>query len=225
MADEAGNVRDGGETMNRIAMCCLTVLWIAVSSGFAQETAVPLPSPRMSGGKPLAQCLKERRTQRVFSGRELPDQLLSDLLWSADGVNRPDGHTTAPSAMNMREIDIYVAKADGLYRYDAEGNSLIRLSGEDIRVVTGQQEFVRNAPVNLIYVADEAKMGKVSAAREKFAAADTGFIAENVYLFCASEGLATVVRGSFDEQKLSAVMKLRPDQKVILCQSVGYPQG
>jgi len=190
---------------------------------FAGEP-VKLPAPRMEGGKPLLQALKERKTGRAFAPTPLPDQLLSDLLWAADGVNRPDGHRTAPSAMNMQEIDIYVARADGLYLYDAVNNSLIREAESDIRAATGQQDFVKGAPVNLIYVADEARMEKVGGAKAKYAAADTGFIAQNVYLFCASEGLETVVRGWFDEQELGAAMKLRPAQKIILTQTVGYPQ-
>lgn len=190
---------------------------------FAGET-VKLPAPRMEGGKPLMQALKERKTGRAFAATPLPDEILSGLLWAANGVNRPDGHRTAPSAMNMQEIDIYVARADGLYLYDAAGNSLIRESGSDIRAATGKQDFVKDAPVNLIYVADEARMGKVGGAKEKYAAADTGFIAQNVYLFCASEGLETVVRGWFDEQELGGAMKLRPSQKIILTQTVGYPK-
>lgn len=209
--------------INSVILCQLIVVTFLAPCGFAGETVLALPVPRSEGGRPLIQCLKERRTQRAFSGKALPARILSELLWAADGVNRPDGHRTAPSAMNMQEIDIFVARVDGVYRYDAAANSLVLQSPEDIRAVTGRQDFVKDAPVNLIYVADESKMGKVQGAREKFAATDAGFIAENVYLFCASEGLATVVRGSFDEQRLASALRLRPDQKIILCQSVGYP--
>jgi nitroreductase len=178
----------------------------------------------MEGGKPLMQALKERRTVRDFSPKPLPEQLLSDLLWAADGINRPDGHRTAPSAMNMQEIDIYVAKADGLYLYNAKDNSLLQVAAGDIRASTGKQDFVKSAPVNLVYVADEEKMGDDPSRNSKWADADAGIIAENVYLFCSSEGLATVVRGMFDEAQLSKAMKLKPTQRIMLTQTVGYPK-
>jgi nitroreductase len=187
---------------------------------------IKLLSPQLEGGKSLMQALKERKSLREFSSRELPLQIISDLLWAANGINRPDsGHRTAPSAMNMQEIDIYVAKADGLYLFDAKQNMLISAVGEDIRALTGKQPFVKDAPLNLIYVADLSKMGKTSGSDADFyASADTGFISENVYLYCASAGLATVVRGSIDKLVLAKAMKLRPDQKIIFAQTVGYPK-
>jgi SagB-type dehydrogenase family enzyme len=127
--------------------------------------------------------------------------------------------------MNWQEIDIYVATAEGLYVYDAKDHVLIPVLSQDIRPMTGKQEFVKDAPVNLIYVADLSRMGSASKEDgELYAASDTGFISQNVYLYCASEGLATVVRGSIDRQALAKAMKLRTDQKVILAQSVGYPE-
>ena len=148
------------------------------------------------------------------------------MLWAAFGINRPEtGRRTAPSAINMQEIDIYVARADGLYLFDAKGNILTPLLAEDIRAMTGTQPFVKDAPVNLVYVANLAKMSRLSAENAAFySAADTGFISQNVYLFCASEGLATVVRGSIDKPALAKAMKLRADQKIILAQTVGYPK-
>ena len=124
--------------------------------------------------------------------------------------------------MDSREIDIYVAMQEGLYLYDAPGNALIRISSKDIRAVTGKQDFVANAPVNLIYVVDKTKCGKFGGNAEFYGATDTGFISQNVYLFCASEGLNTVVRGWLDQDALSKAMNLRPDQKITLTQTVGY---
>jgi SagB-type dehydrogenase family enzyme len=172
------------------------------------------------------QVLKDRHTSREFSSEKLPPQLLSNLLWAAFGVNRPDsGKRTAPSAMNWQEIDIYVATQDGLYLYDAKANALNPVLAQDVRGATGQQPFVKEAPVNLVYVADLAKTGGASAeARTMYTAADTGFIAQNVYLFCASEGLAAVVRGGVDRVALAKLIKLRPDQEIILAQTVGYPK-
>jgi len=173
------------------------------------------------------QVLRDRSSSRSFSSGKLPLQMLSNLLWAAFGINRPDsGKRTAPSAMNWQEIDIYVATADGLYLYDSRGHQLQTVLAEDIRVLTGLQPFVKEAPVNLIYVADFSRMGTTASQQDKelYSAADTGFIGENVYLFCASEGLSTVVRGSIDREALAKAMKLRTDQKIILAQTVGYPK-
>ena len=187
--------------------------------------SIELPKPKMEGGKPLMEALKERKTSREFSGEKLPLQVLSNMLWAANGINRPDGKRTAPTAMNKQEIDVYVAMADGLYLYDAKANMLIGVLAGDIREATGKQPFVKDAPVNLIFVADFAKMGNMSEDQKVFySATDTGYVSQNVYLFCASEGLATVVRGMVDKPALAATMKLKSDQKVILAQTVGYPK-
>ena len=185
-----------------------------------------LPAPQTDGGKPLMQALKDRHSTREFSSEKLPPQVLSNLLWAAFGINRPDtGKRTAPSAMNWQEIDVYVATAEGLYVYDAKGNKLDPILAEDVRGAAGVQPFVKDAPLNLVYVADLAKTGKGSAEdRNFYTGADVGFIAQNVYLFCASEGLAVVVRGSVDRPALAKLMKLRPDQKILLAQTVGYPK-
>ncbi|MFH1641171.1 MAG: SagB/ThcOx family dehydrogenase [Candidatus Omnitrophota bacterium] len=195
--------------------------------GYAQEAKpIKLPEPKMEGGMPLMQALKERKSTREFSASDLPIEVISDMLWAASGINRPESaHRTSPTAMNMQEIDIYLAKADGLYLYDAEGNMLIPIVSGDIRALTGTQSFVKDAPVNLIYVADLAKMSRSSSeVAEFYAAADAGFISQNVYLYCASFGLVTVVRGSIDKPALAKALKLRPDQKIILAQTVGYPK-
>ncbi|MFA6129984.1 MAG: SagB/ThcOx family dehydrogenase [Candidatus Omnitrophota bacterium] len=192
---------------------------------FAQETeTIALISPRTNAGKPFMQALKERKTSRSFNNRPLSLQALSELLWAANGVNRPETKgRTAPSANNLQEIDIYVSMQSGLYLYDPFKNSLQLINKRDIRAITGKQDFAAIAPVNLIYVVDLSRTGKRGAKAEFYAACDTGFVSQNVYLYCASEGLATVVRGLFDEQTLSKVMNLRPEQKIILAQTVGYP--
>jgi SagB-type dehydrogenase family enzyme len=199
----------------------------AVNSAFAGELKpVKLLKPQVEKGKPLMQVLTDRSSSRSFSNEKLPVQELSNLLWAAFGINRTDtGKRTAPSAVNWQEIDIYVATADGLYLYDAKKHMLNPILSQDVRALTGRQEFVKDAPVNLVYVADFSKMGKAAKDdKELYSATDTGFISQNVYLYCASEGLATVVRGSIDRQALAKVMKLRPEQKIILAQSVGYPK-
>jgi len=188
------------------------------------DKEIKLPLPNTEGGKPLMEVLKERKSIRSFSDRELSLQELSDLLWAAFGVNRPEEvKRTAPSAMNKQEIDIYVAKKDGLYLYDANQNTLIKILDEDIREETGGQDFVKKAPVNLVYAADYSKMSGSQESKDFYSAADTGFISQNVYLYCASEGLATVVRGWIDRGKLGKTMQLKENQKIILAQTVGYP--
>jgi nitroreductase len=161
---------------------------------------------------------------REFSVQKIPLPVLSNLLWAAFGITRSDGRRTAPSARNWQETGIYVASGDGLYLYDAKAHSLFPILKGDIRGMTGTQAYVKDAAINLVYVADYAKAGN-SPMEEKdlWSACDTGFIAQNVYLYCTSEGLNTVVRGLINKPALAKVMKLRPDQKIILAQSVGYP--
>jgi nitroreductase len=186
---------------------------------------IQLPYVKRSGGLPLRDALSRRASARSFAGRSLEAQTIADLLWAGFGVNRSDGGgRTAPSARNWREIDIYVTLRDALYRYDPSLNRLDFVAPGDLRAATGVQDFVGEAPLNLVYVADYAKMEAASQSeRDVFAAADASFVAQNVYLFCASEGLATVVRALIDRPALAKVMRLRPDQRVVLAQSVGYP--
>jgi SagB-type dehydrogenase family enzyme len=205
---------------------CLVTILVPALAVAQQLKPVDLPAPQTTGGMPLMQALKARHSTREFSSLKLPPQVLSNLLWAAFGVNRPDsGKRTAPSAMNWQETDIYVATADGLYVYDAKGNKLVPVLAEDVRAATGTQSYVGEAAVNLVYVADLVKTGRASAEDQAlYNGADTGVIAQNVYLFCASEGLGVVVRGSINRASLAKTMKLRPDQKIILAQTVGYPR-
>jgi SagB-type dehydrogenase family enzyme len=199
--------------------------WPAV--GAAQELkSVQLTPPNLDGGKPLMQALKERATSRSFSGEPLPDRVLSNLVWAAFGINRPgSGRRTAPSAQNAQEIDVYVVMERGTYVYDAKAHVLTPTVAGDLRALTGKQSFAKDAPVTLVFIADYARMGRASQEdRDLYSAADTGYISQNVYLFCASEGLATGVRASIDRSVLAKAMKLRPEQKIILAQSVGYPK-
>lgn len=207
------------------AALCLVGCLSAAAVVIAQESAaVELPKPRTEGGRPLMQVLKDRKSSRSFGSKPLEMQTLSDLLWAACGVNRPDGKRTAPTAVNWQEIDVYVALQDGLYLFDAKAHALKLVKKEDVRALTGTQGFVRDAPVNLVFVADFSKMGRASEGDKAFyAATDTGFISQNVYLYCASEGLATVVRGMVDREALSKAIGLRPEQKIILAQTVGHP--
>lgn len=205
-----------------IALAIVLMVTWAVAADLAD---IVLPAPQMDGGKPLMQALKDRQTSRSFSKKELSPQVLTDLLWAACGINRPDSKKrTAPSARNWQEVDVYAVMADGVYWYDGAANTLRAMIKGDLRALTGRQPFVATAPLNLVYVADVDKMkGASPEDRILYAAADTGFISQNVYLFCASEGLDTVVRGLVDRDALANALSLSAHQKIILCQTVGYP--
>ena len=198
---------------------------LAAAGVRAQEPkTVPLPKPQIVGGKPLMQALNERMSRREFSPEKLPQQVLANLLWAAFGVNRADGRRTAPSASNMQEMEVYAVMADGVYRYDAKAHALQLHLKEDLRAATGSQPWIATAPLNLLYVADYSKMGQRSEETKRVdSGTDSGFISQNVYLFCASEGLATVVRGGIDRPAMEKALRLRPDQHVVLAQTVGYP--
>ena len=188
-------------------------------------TPVRLPEPHRHGGRPLMDVMRDRHSVREFSSLPLSEQMLSDLIWCAFGVNRPANRgRTAPSAQNWQEIAIYVANSDGLFLFEPLGHSLTRLSVHDMRAQTSVQSYAATAPVDLIYVADFSRaQDATEEERRLYCVADTGFIAQNVYLFCASQGLATVVRGAIDRALLAATMHLEPHQRIILAQSVGYP--
>jgi nitroreductase len=204
-----------------------TILCVTPNIALAQEAkSMQLPKPQAGAGNSLMQLLWKRMSSREFSSEPLPLDILANLLWAGFGMNRPDGRRTAPSAHNAQDIDIYVILPTGLYLYDARANQLKLLLAEDLRALAGTQPYVREAPVNLVYVSDYTRLGDKEPLESKIllSGAHTGFIAENIYLYCASEGLATVVRAMIDIPVLSKAMKLRPDQKITLAQSVGYPK-
>ncbi len=230
--------RHGNWVAVMVVCVCLTAagMWgcggskqVLVSDGSLER--IRLPAPQMTGGKPLMEALRDRKSGRDFSPTPLPDQVLSNLLWAAFGINRPEsGRRTAPSALNWQETDIYVFTEQGAYWYDAKENVLQPVAAGDHRGATGSmiQPFVKKAAVNLVYVVDPSRtglMGKMlsTAERDMFSDTAVGFISQNVYLYCASEGLATVVRGMVDREALTALLKLRPEQRIILAQSIGYP--
>jgi nitroreductase len=185
---------------------------------------IVLPAPERTGGLPLMEAIAGRRSQREFARTELPMPMLSNLLWAANGINRDDGGRTAPSAMHANEIDIYVALPSGAYLYDAGENALQLVAGSDIRRVTGYQDFVDEAPLDLVYVADHGRMTLIPvASRESFASVAAGAITENVYLFAASSGLATVIRAWINREAIAEALGLPHDHQVLLSQTVGFP--
>jgi hypothetical protein len=202
------------------------MLAAAPSVSAAQETkSFVLPPPRSEGGLSLTAALKLRRSTREYSDRPIPPQVLSDLLWAAFGVNRSNGDRTAPYWRHVMVVDVYVATIDGVWLYEPKAHALIPHLKDDIRVQTGTQDFVGTAPLNLVYVTHGERMTGVSAEdRRLFSSVDAGFIGQNVYLFCASEGLGTVFRGSVPQKELAQTLGLPDQQFVTFAQSVGYPR-
>jgi SagB-type dehydrogenase family enzyme len=224
--------------MKQIIVACLCLgllVFVSPQLSVSQDAkVVKLPPPQTSGGKPLMQALKERQSTRGGFGPEekLSMQTLSNLLWAADGVNRPAGnHRTAPSAVDWQNIDIYVLTADGVFLYDAVQHILKVIVDKDMRASAGLegsggmvQDFAKTAPVSLVYVANMAKTKAMKYGGEDvglwWSAVGVGAIAQNVYLFCASENLACIVRAMVDAAKLTQVFKLGPDQKVMLTSTI-----
>jgi SagB-type dehydrogenase family enzyme len=212
-------------TLTKMALGLMGQLKPQPGTGDAEST-LALPPANTKGGLPLMQALALRQSMREFEPEPLAAQTLSDLLWAAAGINRPElGGRTAPSAMNAQEVEVYVALPSGMFRYAAPAHTLQLVSATDVRRVTGYQDFVDTAPLDLVYVANHAHMKLVPAAqRESYASAAAGAMAQNVYLYCASAGLATVIRAWMDRHALARAMGLNPDQQVLLAQTVGRPK-
>lgn len=212
-----------------ITLIC-TIIVMTSSTIIAGGQDIKLPEPVKKGGKPLMDALAERKSIREFSERDLTLQQLSDLLWAAWGFNRPEeGKRTAPSSRNIQEIDVYVSLKSGLYIYDAATNTLKQVHNRDIRAMCGSQDFVGTAPVNLIFVADMAKLGRkegdVIRDTDLYSPyANAAFISQNVYLWCASENMGGVIRAMIDRKALAPMMNLRPNQVIILGHTVGIPR-
>jgi SagB-type dehydrogenase family enzyme len=183
-----------------------------------------LPAPQKTGGMPLMEALAKRATVRSFDTTDISMQQLSNLLWASFGVNRPDGRRTAPSANNKQEIDIYVLLKEGAYVYDAQNNKLDLVSSQDLRSQAADQRFA-DAPVQLIFVADLTKRGGNSEEEKlRMANIDCGYISQNTYLYCTSEGLATGARATVNRDALIPKLKLSPEQRILLAHSVGRPK-
>ncbi len=176
---------------------------------------IKLSAPNKTSGKPLMMALSERKSSRNFIDKELSVDVLSNLLWAANGFNRDDKRT-APTANDKQEIELYVAIKSVVYLYDAKNSMLKLIKSGDHRESTGKQDFVANASVNIILVAD---MNKASS--REYAYTDCGFVAQNIYLFAASEGLGAVSRGSYDKDVLTKLLNLPSHKEVLLTHSVG----
>lgn len=186
---------------------------------------MPLPRPDLQGSVPLMTALGKRCSSRQFKPTPLPLPTLSSLLWAAYGINRPEtGDRTAPSALNAQEVDVYAALTNGLYLYDPKAHALHLVAEIDARRVTGYQDFVDVAPLDLVYVADMTHTPANAEDRANYAAVCAGAVCQNVYLYCASAGLSTVARGLFDRKSLTKALRLSANERVLLTQTVGYPR-
>ncbi len=189
----------------------LALLAGTLFAGSLAAADIALPPPKKSGGMALSEALALRKSTRAFLTRALSEATLSSLLWSAAGVNRPDGRRTAPSALDRREISIYVVMTAAVYRYDAPKHHLVEVNRADYAVDNG-------APLLLVYVADLSKQ------ELDYARVDAGFIGQNVYLFAAANELGCVFKGSFDGDRLKPHLKLTADQRILYVQPIGYPK-
>lgn len=185
---------------------------------------IALPKADLNGGVPLMTAFAHRASCRAFAPTALPPTVLGELLWAADGINRPAaGGRTAPSPHAFNEIDIYVALPNGVYRYDAPNHHLVLKHAIDARGQTGYQDFVSEAPLDLVYVVRTSRLLPMPAQqRERFSAVTAGAIAQNVSLYCASAGLVSVIRGWINARLLADALSLNEDELPILAQTVGF---
>ena len=185
-------------------------------------TDIALPAPCRTGGMPLMEALNRRESSRELTSTPLDLQTLSDLLWAAWGYNR-DHKRTAPSSHNRQEIDLYVFLESGTYIYDAAGNRLLLHDNDDLRSLTGTQDFVGSAAVEIAMVADTSKIkGKTPQGTIEAIYANTGFISQNIYLFCAHAGLGGVTRAMVPKEELAQRLRLSNSQVITLVHTVGY---
>jgi nitroreductase len=208
-------------------LSALFLLMVLAFGSPAQDLQpIKLLSPQLDKGKSLMQSLQDRHSTREFAEKELSLQELSNMLWAANGVNRPDlKKRTAPSAMNTQDADVFVFLKDGVYFYDAFEMKLLPVIKGDKRSLAGTQPFVADAPVNLVIVSDYAKMGRTKDEdKAAFAAGSAAFIGENVYLFCSAFNLNCVLRGSIDKDAIIKGLNLRPYQHPVYGITIGFPK-
>jgi len=207
-------------------MKTITATAMITSAILAFAGDITLPEPAKSGGMPLADALNARQSQRAFADTGFTPQVLSDLLWAANGVNRPDGRRTAPTARNRGEIDVYALTEDGAFLFNPAGHTLTQVNTNDLRAVSGFQGFVHNAPVVLVMVVNRAKQGSGAGDRisDRYAAMDTGYVSQNIYLFAAANGMSSVALGTLDAKSLHTSLKLGENDEALLAQPVGYPK-
>jgi nitroreductase len=233
-SSSVGCIRDIARIVLEVTLGTLTKFSLGLMGRLRPKPAIgeatasiALPAPDVQGGMSLLDALRKRASRRDFSDQALPDGLLSGLLWAAYGINRTsEGGRTAPSALNSQEVDIFLALPSGAYCYEAKGHRLNLAAAADLRRITGYQDFVDTAPLDLVYVADYARMSRIPVThRISLASVAAGAIAQNVYLFCASAGLSSVLRAWIDREAIADALGLTHDQHVLLSHTVGFPRA
>lgn len=180
------------------------------------SNAEVLPLPQATGGMPLMDAMRLRQSSRDFDpASKVTRQELSNILWAAWGITHDGKHTIA-TAMNRQELVLYVITAEGISRYNPEDHTLTTVNTGDFRQLSGSQPFAATAPLNIALVVDTTKQE-----REAFQAYTAGAASQNIYLYCASVGLKSVVRASFDREGLPQAMKLSENEKVLFVQTIG----
>lgn len=204
----------------------LTACLLAASMSVVAQDVKKLPEPNKDVKMTLFQSLQQRKSVREYSGKEIDDMKLSQLLWAAVGINRPDGHLTAPTAINAQDITVYVCSKDGAWLYVAKDNALQKVSDKDLRdAVAGRQKFAAEAPISLVIVTDNAKFRGGSTNGPTISGAiDAGYVSQNIDLACEALGLATVPRATMDKDALKTELKLTDTQNAILNHPIGYPK-
>ncbi|MCQ2913639.1 MAG: nitroreductase family protein [Alphaproteobacteria bacterium] len=189
----------------------LLIICFACPKAFANDT-LDLPEPDKSDAVSLMQALNNRQSIKTFAIKNIDNTTLSTILWAAYGVNRPDDHRVIPTAMNEKDLDIYVFNKDGIWKYNVSENSLLNISTDDKRVLFQTQDYMKNAPVVLVYVGSS----------KDYAAMHAGSAYQNVGLFCAANNMANVVRGFFNKDDVAKALYLPKDQRVIISQAIGF---
>lgn len=180
-------------------------------AAMAETVVKKLPAPVMTGGKPLMEAIAERKTIREFKAQDIDEQTLSEILWTAFGISH-DGKRTIPTAMNQQNLKVYVVKNDGAWLYDAAGNTLTQITAENLQPLFATQDFMKNVPVNLVYVGSD----------EKYSPMHAGSAYQNVGLYAASKGMHSVVRGYFDNDKVTKALGLENGERAIVSQAIGW---
>ena len=206
--------------MKKFAAAAVLVLCSLVTTA-AELKEIVLPKPDLKGGKPLMQCFAERKTLRRFDTAKLPDQIVSDILFAADGVTRADGRKTVPTARNKQNQRVYAFTAEGVYLYNCGKHTLVPVCAGDHRKICGTQPFHAKAPLVLVFVSDMSAVGNTPELQALYAGNHSGSASQNVYLYAASKGLATVVCGMLDRAKIKEFLKLGKDDMVIFSQPIG----
>ena len=191
----------------------LGVLVAMITINSAQALDKQLPQPDKNGGMPLMEALQQRRSGKFFVNKDINDKTLSNILWAAYGTNDNERRRTIPTAMNQKELEIYVADKNGVWLYDADNNSLQQISAENILKAFSSQEYMENAPLVLIYTGNN---------ESNYVEMHAGSAYQNVGLYAASAGLNAVVRGYFDKEQVAKLIKLPENKKVIITQAIGW---